>query len=161
MTGLPASDGAWAIGSIVGTVLIIIGLAVAVLSAIMFLRARRRDDGDLVFLWFWPPVLGLLLAIIIAIVMWPYSPQYHQWRQVSGTVSEVEARLLGSGEGGMSEMFVVRFEESGAPYRVDDSRGALVEEGDTLTIFCRQVWEYQAADGQECRWGSLEEGGDQ
>lgn len=84
---------------------------------------------------------------------WPFDMDYHRWHERSGSVDVAERRLLGGGDSGMSEVFVIRFVGDSTLYRCDDTRCALAKPGKEVRLLCKPVWEYAAVDGWECRYG--------
>lgn len=99
--------------------------------------------------------LALLFVIGTALGMYPYAGEYHQWRDVAGTVASIDNRLIGTGDG-METKFVVRFADTDQQYGCDDTRCAQVREGDRLTLSCIRAWQYTGTDGYDCRFVSTE-----
>ena len=95
---------------------------------------------------------------ITALTMWPYSAQYHRWEPKTGVVGSVSKRLIGDGDNGMSQRFVVSYRESGRQYGCDDTRCALIRPGDRLTLMCKREWQYSGTDGWSCNFGRVEAG---
>lgn len=96
---------------------------------------------------------GWLGALVITgITMWPWSYEYHSWRNVDGQVAEVSSRLISAGDkGGSNQKFVVRFTD-GRVRGVQDTRAALLKPGDQLTVRCKRAWQFSGTDGWDCNW---------
>lgn len=85
--------------------------------------------------------------------LWPmFDMQYHSYRSVSGAVDQIQARMLGDGSGGTTQMFAVRFRGDATMYRCDDSRCSLLKAGDRLWLRCIREWQYAAEDGWKCNY---------
>jgi len=150
-------ESSWSLGVLVGLPIVII-LCLVALAAIVFGLAvlGRDDDGHLLALM----GVGLLVvtlgvAALPKIGFYPYSAEYHQWREVSGKVTDIEKRLVKSGDG-MQEKYVVTY-ESGNEFGCLDTRCATVEPGDTLTLTCKRAWQYTGVDGYDCNFVTKEE----
>lgn len=94
-------------------------------------------------------VVAIFILIYTAGFFYPYEVQYHRWDEKSGTVAEVNRRMVPSGDG-TEEKFVVRFAEDRQEYGCEDTRCAAVEQGDRLTLSCLRVWQYSGTDGWDC-----------
>ena len=157
MNTSPISEsGSWSLGTLIGLpVGIIVTVAFLAAGAYLIRTSRRNDAFDpgemLVFggtsTLIGAVILGLLLS---PLGMYPYDSEYHQWREVSGTVERIESRQIADGNG-MSERYV--FVIAGQPFGIDDSRAAVAEEGDTVTLRCKREWQYASESGWGCRWG--------
>lgn len=154
-----SESGPWTLGTLIWfPVGILITLAFAYATKRLW-RAWRDEDGcnDAVeFLVFTicAGVATVLAGLLTALSMWPYDSEFHQWRTVSGEVEQVESRLIADGDG-MSERYVVTIE--GRPFGVDDTRAALLSEGDEVSLRCKREWQYAADSGWGCRWGKMAE----
>lgn len=95
------------------------------------------------------PIVAALTLIVTAAALFPYEVQYHQFRDVSGVVTDVGHRQIADGKG-MSERYV--FVIDGARYGVDDTRASLVKIGDRVELSCIKTWEWAATPGDVCRW---------
>lgn len=156
MTPTIADSGSWSLGVLIGgpfaVLFMLLGLAALVVGVLM-----QRDAGD-----GWPYIGGaiaylLALGLFLAspLCYWPFSAEYHQWRDVSGTVQQIDKRLIGSGDG-MEEKFVVRLEGTSQQFACDDTRCAQVRVGDSLSLSCKRAWQYTGTDGYDCRFISTE-----
>ena len=99
-------------------------------------------------------LIGLYAAVVLlvggtALGMWPYSAEYHQWRDTSGEVQGIDSRLLN----GATERFVVTFTD-GRQRSCDDTRCAQVREGDELTLACKRAWQWSGTHGYDCNYTS-------
>ncbi len=101
----------------------------------------------------WPPMWIFLCLMILILGFYPYGQEYHKFVPTSGVVASVNDRLVSTGKG-MEQKFVVKFEDDDQEYGCLDTRCALIEVGDTVTINCIKEWDYQGADGYDCKWGS-------
>jgi hypothetical protein len=157
-----ADSGTWSLGVLVGLPLFALLLIALVIGGILLIRFDRRvgsyDRGI-------PKALGigsLITAALVAVTMvtpagyYPFSAEYHQWREASGTVVKIDKRLISSGKDSMEDKFVVRFEGDGQQFGCDDTRCAGVEVGDSLTLSCKRAWQYTGTDGYDCRFVSTE-----
>lgn len=81
---------------------------------------------------------------------YPLEAEYHQWRSVTGEVERVESRFTGTG-GSTSQEYVAVI--GGVEHHLTDSRAALLESGDEVSLMCKRMWQYGAASILTCRWG--------
>ncbi len=148
-----STDGPWSIGVLIGgpvtIALLLLGLGAIVAGIVL------RDDGG------WGVVGGGAgwIAVVLAFALspigfYPYGAEYHQWRNVSGTVEKIDSRLISVGKS-MEDKFVVRFVGSGLQFGCDDTRCSQVGEGDALTLSCQRAWQYTGTDGYDCRFVSM------
>lgn len=146
-----AESGSWSLGVLIGVPVTI--LLVLVCLGVIALGALNWDDDGVIAVVLGGVVLVAVVGFALSpLGFYPYKAEYHQWREVSGEVVDIDKRLVSSGESGMEEKFVVRFDGSSQEFRVDDTRAALVEPGDQLTVACKRQWEYAATAGYVCRW---------
>lgn len=152
-----ADSGTWSLGVLIGgpvTVLLaLIGLAA--IGVGIWLKAKGERDT-----WILTGGGSAWLAVVVGLAVsplgfWPFAAEYHQWREVSGTVQQIDKRLIGSGDK-MEDKFVVRFTDGGLQFGCDDTRCASVREGDSLTLSCKRAWQYTGTDGYDCRFVSTE-----
>lgn len=147
-----AASGPWSLGTLIWLPTCVIIVALLSLFAIWL---RRNDEApfDIVVWVFAAAVVGGTLS---PVGMYPYRAEYHQWRDVSGTVQTIDKRLVSDGDS-MQEKFVVVFADSGgAQFGCDDTRCAAVAGGDALKLSCKRVWQYTGTDGYDCRFVSTE-----
>jgi hypothetical protein len=159
-------DYRWSLGVIVGLPVAGLGVILLLLSAWWLHRYARRHDGDSYsdsgiargLAW---TAIGSILVVIAATAwfMWPYSGEYHQWRTESGTVTQIDSRLLASDTkgGGTTQRFVVEL-DGDRQRSCDDTRCAQVEVGDVLTISCKRAWQYSGTHGYDCNFVSVKRG---
>lgn len=166
----PATDVRYSIGTWVGLpITILVALILLAIFALGFTirrsEARQNADKkdyvtDIQVTAFWTAVVSgmalLITAVIFTFAWWPFHWEYHQWRPVRGEVSQIDARLLGSSGAGMSQMFVVKYKDSPAEYRCDDSRCASVKVGDVLELTCKRAWQFSGTHGRACNFVASE-----
>lgn len=88
--------------------------------------------------------------------MYPDDFAHHHYQRYSGVVATTNSRILGDGNGGADQKFVVTFTAApNEPFGVLDTRAAVVRPGQTLTIDCVQQWQYAGTDGQDCAFVSV------
>lgn len=140
------------VGCTVAAVFVLVGVGAIVLGRRHANRADAYDpfDGHMVF---WGGVACLVLTVVItAVALFPYDMQYHSYRHVEGSVDAVQARMIGDGDGGTTQMFAVRFSGDGTAYRCDDSRCSLLKPGNHLSLWCIREWQYASTSGWVCRF---------
>jgi hypothetical protein len=110
--------------------------------------------------WGW--IAGSIVSAIVVLVAWWWgmaftlSGDYHAWNVKEGTVERVAKRLVSAGDKGMAERYVVTI--NGRPYGIDDTRAALVEPGDKVSLRCKKDYEWgvpREAHGWACRWNKV------
>lgn len=149
LIGLPAA----ALLTLVGIGFVIAGVR---------LRAKRgtwRTEGPFADFPAWGiaatgVVTVLATLITTGITMWPWSAEYHEWQTVSGTITNINSRLLASDTqgGGSTQRFVVQFGGDSNQYSCDDTRCALLHKGDRLTLSCKRAWQYTGTPGYDCNY---------
>lgn len=142
----------WTLGTLIALPMAIIA-AIACISIGVYLARRENDDpyhGDDIFAIIWTAV-GAFLIVITAWAMYPYKADYHRWNTKDGVVTNVEKRLVGTGNG-MEEKIVVKIDGHEDPYGCLDTRCALLVPGDYLKLACKKVFEYGATDGWDCKF---------
>lgn len=97
-----------------------------------------------------------ILAGITACALYPFEAAYHRWAPVSGTVAEAGAYLVGADDK-FHQVAVITLEGVAGELRCEDSRCALLEPGDRVTLRCVKDWSYAATDGRQCSWISRED----
>jgi hypothetical protein len=144
-----AASGPWTLGTLIW--LPIVALLVLGLVAFAVFCFMESEPGLGV------GSIALAVAFIVGTAlpsfgMYPYKAEYHQWRDVSGTVEKIDKRLIGSSDK-MEDKFVIRFANSGGrQFGCDDTRCASVTAGDWLKLSCKRVWQYTGTDGYDCRF---------
>ena len=92
---------------------------------------------------------GILLTLLLAaLFFYPYHMEYHEIRNVQGTVTQVSNRFLAGDNGGTNQKFVVTI--NGKQYGCNDTRCSLVHVGSWLQLGCQRVWEFGSKDGYDC-----------
>lgn len=125
-------------------------LAFAALAGVLIGLVTR--EGELAV---WSGVILIIVVLVLVGISFPFEKKYHAWMPVDGTVLQVDKRLLSDGEG-MSEKIVVIYEGSTLQYGCEDTRCASVRPGDYLALKCITDWDFQGADGRDCRFVSLD-----
>jgi membrane protein implicated in regulation of membrane protease activity len=143
----------WSLGILIGIpVLLLIVIPLIVLIVISFTKEFHESYGwsswGLVRVW--ASVVLVLVLLFAAAAYYPWKAEYHKWETTSGTITQVDSRLLG-GDNNVTERFVVRF-DNGALRACDDTRCALLEEGDHLTLKCKRHWQFAGEDGYDCNY---------
>lgn len=99
-----------------------------------------------------PVLLAATIGVIAGISYWPFNETYHKWYPVTGTVAEVNQRLISDGNKGMSQRYVIRFRESGELFGCDDTRCALATSGKYLALKCKKEYVFQSDSGWACNY---------
>lgn len=139
----------WDIGFIVGLSLFTLLAVLAAVIAVWAFAEREFLMGSLFGCG------SLVLVLIALLIAFPFEKHYHAWVPVSGTVQQVDKRLLPDGDG-MQEKIVVVYEGSSLQFGCEDTRCASVRPGDQLSMKCKTQWDYQGADGRDCKFVSFE-----
>jgi hypothetical protein len=155
-------ESTWSLGVLLGIPILLVVLGGFVSVTIWAWRRRRHDDyndGELRWVgWFFlAAAIVIFLLALTPVGYYPFKAEYHQWREVTGQVTDVEKRLVKSGDG-MEEKIVVTY-EGGNEFGCLDTRCSTVEPGDTLTLTCKRSWQYAGVDGYDCNFVSKEEAG--
>lgn len=103
---------------------------------------------------------GVIIALITVGLWWACmafttSGDYHAWNVKEGNVDRVAKRLIAT-DNGMSERYVVTMD--GQSYGIDDTRAALVQQGDTVSLRCKKDYQWgvpREAHGWACRWNTV------
>lgn len=149
-------DTSWSLGVLIGipvlALFIIAGVGLIFLSRHMSKQSHDYGEGRIV-------LYGAIATIVITVIVgvfsfYPYKYEYHSWQTVTGTVKNMDKRLVADGEG-MSEKFVVTY-TNGNQRGCLDTRCADVKPGDTLTITCKRAWQFTGTDGYDCNFISNE-----
>lgn len=154
----------WSLGTLIWLPIAFMLVVALVWAGVLFKRAAPRatdSENRVASLTMAYCCLAAAVGIIIGTAapvtgMWPYKAEYHQWQHHGGTVTSIDKRLVSAGSDSMEEKFVVTFEGDAQQYGCQDTRCASVEEGDTLHLSCKRVWEWAATDGFDCRFVGYE-----
>lgn len=150
----------WSLGVLVGLPIAGIFTIAAITAIVIGARLPKRTDDPYATIER-PRRFTLACAIpslivilgIAGLAMWPWSAEYHQWRPVSGSIAEVQSRLLSAGDnGGSNQKFVVRFTGNRQEYSCEDTRCALLKPGQHLELTCIRAWQYAGTPGYSCAY---------
>lgn len=152
----------WSLGVLIGLPVILVGIVVTVILSTFFLKKMQDapiysmgyDSVDRLFIKI---PAGLILAALLGVLIfgfYPYKAEYHQWREVSGPVTQINSRIVSAGENSVNQKFVA--EINGKAYGCNDTRCATVHVGDTLTLSCKRTWQYAGTDGYDCNFIRVE-----
>lgn len=151
-------DTGWMIWVIILAIIAGLAWSAAIGSGIYWLARGRKVSYDSlsgpVFLG--AVVIALIIGAIGTVVAFPFSGQYHRYVPEAGTVAKVGSRFIASGTsgGGTDQKYVVTFAD-GRSYGCLDTRCANVAVGDSLTLLCKRVFQFNApSEGWDCNWGS-------
>jgi hypothetical protein len=151
----------WSLGVLVGlpvagffTLAALACIAVGIRMFQIRERSGYSNDWDLpAKSWFFGGLSVLITTVgITGIAMYPYSTEYHRWVPVSGSVSQVDSRLLADGNGGATQRYVVRVNGGRKEYACDDTRCSLLQVNDLLELSCIREWQYSGTDGWACNY---------
>lgn len=152
------SDYRWSEGTLIGLPILVLTMLSLIWLAWWLIRKSRtaRDSIDRTPLRVLSVVSAGLAGLFVVgtlLGMWPYKAEYHQWRETSGIVAEIDSRLLSAGDNTVNQRFVVTFED-GSQRSCDDTRCAQIEEGDELVITCKREWQWAGTHGYNCNYMS-------
>lgn len=165
------------VGLLVGIPAIVVVLAACAVVIVFGVRAKRAftksgnakrasygyDDKYLLSVLL--RAFGIVVAVITMVAsLWsfyPLSNEYHTWRTIHGSISQISNRFVGSDSngGGSTQRFVVIFNGDTGQYSCDDTRCALLKVGDDLTISCKRAWQYSGTPGYDCNFVDFTKGG--
>lgn len=155
-----ADSGEWSAGVTIGLPVTIVCLLLGALLVV--LAARSLVNGGDGFGCGLVATLGIstvvVTALILALGFAPHDARYHQFREVSGVVETNDTTLVSSGGkyGGSYDLPLIYFEGSPEQYPCGDTRCAVAEPGDTLTLTCKPKTEPEGAEWMDCRYVALD-----
>lgn len=137
-------------GAYVGIPLLILA-ALTLVGSILWAMFGDSDWSPIA--WFIAIVAALALGFGL-VAYYPFSSDFHKYYPVTGTVQTVDSRLIGNGDSGVSQRFVVVLKESGQPFAVDDTRATLLKPGDPVSLRCKREFEFNSVPGWGCKWNA-------
>lgn len=152
-----ASSGTWTLGVLIWIPVLVITATLLIPAGVWLWKYDERVDpgyrgfskAGAITCW----VTALTIVVVSLFGFYPYKSEYHQWREVGGTVKTIDSRLIGT-SGTTESKFVVRFNDSPQQYGCEDTRCASVRAGDELVLSCKREWQYTGTDGYDCRFVS-------
>lgn len=161
------ASGQWTLGVLIGLpiAVVIVFLLLAVAGLMQWYgrtRASRKSSygwSTRKYMLVWSPIVAAVAVIVAAITafsFWPWHAEYHQYRDVTGTVEQVSSRLISAGDqGGSNQKFVVILQQRpGTPYGITDTRASLLHKGDPVHLRCIREYEFGSNNaGYNCKWG--------
>lgn len=148
----------WTIESEVAVTLVPVVLLLLIAAGIALIWNGWHDsyEGGILMFFGAMCILGVLVgAFGLWWGMYPWKAEYHSWRPVSGTVAQIDSRLISDGSGRVDQKFVVSFVGDPTQYGVIDTRGAAVKVGDHLDISCVKRWQQTGSHGYDCAFTDL------
>jgi hypothetical protein len=145
--------------------LVLLGCLIAAAAGLIHAQTGTDSGGPYrmsdkaVGLWW---VAGAVIVALLTAGLWWWSMafttsgDYHAWNVKEGIVEKVAKRLVAAGDSGMQERYVVTID--GQPYGIDDTRAALVEPGDQVSLRCKKDYQWgvpRDAHGWACRWNKV------
>jgi len=148
-------------GGTIAAICLIAGFTVTMAPLLVFfIKKFRKQEGESYQNHRFEYGMGIALASIalaatyigVSVGMIPWQARFHHWTKVQGTVTNVSSRFLADGKA-TTQNFVVTI--NGKPYRIDDTRGALLKPGDQVALWCKPVYQFTGTSGEACNWISL------
>lgn len=163
--GVEYGDASWSLGTLIGLPMLTLVALIAVVGIYFGARHWRKAAGEKGYVqddyrFEGRLLVGVFSAFLICSVIatawgfYPYKAEYHQWRTVSGEVTDVNSRIISTGKSSVNQRFVVELD--GKAFGCDDTRCASVKVGDVLTLSCKREWQYTGVDGYGCNFISNE-----
>lgn len=141
-----ADDGRLTLGWMIGGPAVILGIIITVVLLGVALTAWLWVE-DVFEATLFMGMLGVMAALVTGVgIYWlyPIDTNYHRWYAVEGEVLEIDSRT--------SEKFVVRLAPDDREFGITDTRAALLQVGDTVSLSCKRVYVYAGAHGWDCNW---------
>jgi hypothetical protein len=146
------NEASWSLGTLIGLPIWALFLIACIGLGGMLLWDAARTQYESPWLGVGIIVAGLIVTGLgVGLGFYPYKAEYHQWQTQTGTVEQIDKRILGGSDGSINERFVVDLGD-GKQYGCDDTRCAGVREGDRLTLSCKREWQYAGVDGYGCKF---------
>lgn len=147
----------WSLGTLIWMPIFVILLIICLVITVgAFVWWRRNWDSygsdDALGFSIGAAIVAVLLIAGTAWGMWPYKTEYHKWIETSGTVEQIESRIMAT-DSGPTERYVVTL-DNGNIRSCDDSRCTQIEEGDELTLMCKRDWQWAGEHGYSCNYVS-------
>jgi hypothetical protein len=144
-------NGEWSTPYIIGTTALIIVILIGALyfTAVLFSGWDGEEKG---IAFFTGGIVFLVIAGSLGAACYPFDAAHHKYYDVTGTVQTTNKRLVGNGDSGMSERYVIKFAESNTLYGCDDTRCSLAAPGKTVALKCKREWQYKGQDGWVCSY---------
>jgi len=131
--------------------------AVGLLIATIWSRDSCRSD-TFFHAMLWCLATGIVVGAGTLVSMWPLKHEYHHWAPKSGTVSEVNRRLVSDNDHGMQEAYLITV--NGNLYSVNEARGGAVKPGDFIRLKCKKAYVWGSSNhGWDCKWHQLKRDG--
>ena len=130
--------------------------ALVVITALLWLGFKKADyyDEDL---WGVPAVVSsaftVIIGLVLAFLLFPYSSEYHHLYRVSGTVEKVTNKMI-EASGEFSNTTVLTLDTVDRPVVMSDPRGVTLE-GLDVDLTCSIKWHYMAQDTYHCEIYSI------
>ncbi|HVX24227.1 MAG TPA: hypothetical protein VG992_02695 [Candidatus Saccharimonadales bacterium] len=143
----------WTMGVYVGLPIGILVLAICVIMvAIGILTLLRSDDyyNNGGFLTFVGTAIGVITLAVMAFAFFPFHAAYHQWRPVSGTVTQLGSRVLSSDDNATNQQFALVINHQN--YSCSDARCSLVKVGDYVSLSCIKSNVNGGVDANTCNF---------
>lgn len=157
MNGHFTGNNAIAPGTVVSIVIICILLIVAVVAiAAGVLADREANDSEIpnAAIIGFGILVGFVTVVGFGFGMYPYGYDYHHYREYTGTVTQIESRLLSNDNKGTDQKYVVHFLNGDNDYGCDDTRCSLIKPNDTLTLTCKLTFQWNGSPGEDCNFVS-------
>lgn len=150
-----APSGPWSLGVLISVPVTIMAILICIALGVLLLwagRPRHEEGPRDLYLTGWGVGLFVLVPVIalgFIFSMWPFNSEFHQWREVHGTVQQISSRMIAQDKS-MSQRYVVVID--GQAFGIDDTRASLLHTGDQVSLHCKREFQFQADSGWGCRW---------
>lgn len=147
-----ATTGGYIAGNIVAIVLGVI-CALCMIGGVVYAHGDGYTNGGYGFS-FIAFLCGLVVAGAWLWSTWPLQYEYHHWIDKQVVVTDTSSRLLTDSDGNIQQKFVVS-DSKGSYYAINDTRGSLVKEDQTVNLRCKRAYDYgvpRSSHGWDCKW---------